>query len=625
MASPLSGCCFSRCIDTSAIEKKNYQILEAANNQLQRQIEERRRAENALKENERLFRTIFNTCPDGILLSRLGDQALVDVNPGFTELTGYTKEDLACQSGISRTSGECSHLVEIHRLINRTAGVIKNKEFSVPMKSGRRKTALISANTVVIGQEPHMVAVARDISDLKVAEDELRLSYELMKIANENKNMLKMLRQFIDAVQSYTGCSQCIIRLIDENNQIYDAAPVEARPAKCCTCDHQDPLGQCLCALVVKQSMDQASPCLTEFGSFFKQNAGCELADWSIDCNIETTRCARFKFGTLALVPIRVQHQTVGLLQIADEQQNRLGPSMVKFMEAAAMHMGTAIRRLRAEEGLETAYMKLEKRVQDRTHEISKMNRELQVEINERRQVEDRLRKNRNTLQTVIDGVDDSLILLDRDMRFACSIGWRQKHIKSTSSTRCWGNSASMKSGASRNAMHARSCMPSGGERPLILNDPRAETGERIERIAVYPVKQVNDQPGGTIIRISDITEEKRFEKQLIQSEKMASLGILVASIGHEINNPNNFIYFNIPILREYLEMLVRIADQYAEKQPNFELFHMSYPEFREDVFKLVDNIEHGASRISSFVKICGILHRMTAPGKKCGWKWLPL
>ena len=82
----------------------------------------------------------------------------------------------------------------------------------------------------------------------------------------------------------------------------------------------------------------------------------------------------------------------------------------------------------------------------------------------------------------------------------------------------------------------------------------------------------------------------------------MASLGILVSSIAHEINNPNNFVTFNIPILRDYLEELVEIADRHAENHFDFELFHMSYPEFRKDVFKLVDNIEHGARRISSFV-----------------------
>ncbi len=133
-------------------------------------------------------------------------------------------------------------------------------------------------------------------------------------------------------------------------------------------------------------------------------------------------------------------------------------------------------------------------------------------------------------------------------------------------------------------------------ERPG-LADP-----QRAERVTIYPVAEAEKTSGGAIIRICDVTDEKRFKQQLIRSEKMASLGILVSSIGHEINNPNNFITFNIPILRDYLRELILISDRYVSAQPDFELFHMSYEEFRTDVFKLVDNIEHGSSRISHFV-----------------------
>jgi signal transduction histidine kinase len=82
----------------------------------------------------------------------------------------------------------------------------------------------------------------------------------------------------------------------------------------------------------------------------------------------------------------------------------------------------------------------------------------------------------------------------------------------------------------------------------------------------------------------------------------MASLGVLVSSIAHEINNPNNFVSFNIPILRDYIQEILPIIDDYAAAQPQFELCNMAYPEFRRDVFKLLDNIEHGSDRITSFV-----------------------
>jgi PAS domain S-box-containing protein len=67
------------------------------------------------------------------------------------------------------------------------------------------------------------------------------------------------------------------------------------------------------------------------------------------------------------------------------------------------------------------------------------------------------------------------------------------------------------------------------------------------------------DQPdslSGYLMQIHDITEKKVLERQLMQSEKLASLGFLISGVAHELNNPNNFISFNIPILRDYMNAL---------------------------------------------------------------------
>lgn len=104
------------------------------------------------------------------------------------------------------------------------------------------------------------------------------------------------------------------------------------------------------------------------------------------------------------------------------------------------------------------------------------------------------------------------------------------------------------------------------------------------------------------IIRISDITEAKQLQQHVILSEKMASLGVLVSSIAHEVNNPNSLISFNIPILKEYLSYLFPLVDAYALERPDFELFHMPYQEFKTDLYKLLDNMAHGSKRISAFI-----------------------
>ncbi|MBI5591165.1 MAG: PAS domain S-box protein [Deltaproteobacteria bacterium] len=99
-----------------------------------------------------------------------------------------------------------------------------------------------------------------------------------------------------------------------------------------------------------------------------------------------------------------------------------------------------------------------------------------------------------------------------------------------------------------------------------------------------------------------DISRQKQADEALRQSQKLASIGLLVAGIAHEINNPNGFIIFNIPILRDYLQELLSIVDDYMGDHPNQRVFGRSYEEFRKDLFKLLDNIEHGSQRIDATV-----------------------
>jgi signal transduction histidine kinase len=94
------------------------------------------------------------------------------------------------------------------------------------------------------------------------------------------------------------------------------------------------------------------------------------------------------------------------------------------------------------------------------------------------------------------------------------------------------------------------------------------------------------------------MTKEKLIERQLGQSQNLPSLGLFVSGIAHELGNLNNCITFNIPILRDYLKELIPIIDDYAKKQQDFELYGMSYPEFQEDLFRILDSIEHTSNRI---------------------------
>jgi two-component system, NtrC family, sensor kinase len=104
------------------------------------------------------------------------------------------------------------------------------------------------------------------------------------------------------------------------------------------------------------------------------------------------------------------------------------------------------------------------------------------------------------------------------------------------------------------------------------------------------------------------LTELKKTQAQLIQKEKMASLGQLAAGIAHEINNPVNFISGNISMAADYARDLVRLIKLYRHYYPHpvaeivGELEKIQ-PEFIADDYpKLLNSMKEGASRISEIV-----------------------
>ncbi len=105
--------------------------------------------------------------------------------------------------------------------------------------------------------------------------------------------------------------------------------------------------------------------------------------------------------------------------------------------------------------------------------------------------------------------------------------------------------------------------------------------------------------------------ELKDTQVQLVQSEKMASLGQLVAGIAHEIKNPLNFIYGNTDFLKKYVEGLKALIHLFEEgagvdpslRQKEAELKkEINYDFIRQDLDTLIENLEEGAKRIHAII-----------------------
>lgn len=129
-------------------------------------------------------------------------------------------------------------------------------------------------------------------------------------------------------------------------------------------------------------------------------------------------------------------------------------------------------------------------------------------------------------------------------------------------------------------------------------------------RVLIVNVKRATLRSGTTLIAFRDITERKNAEKrakieyeQLVQAGKMVSLGILVSGVAHEINNPNNSIILNVPLLsRMWCDARV-ILDEYMEENGDFILGNLRYSYARERVPQLFSGIIASSKRIKHIVR----------------------
>lgn len=176
------------------------------------------------------------------------------------------------------------------------------------------------------------------------------------------------------------------------------------------------------------------------------------------------------------------------------------------------------------------------------------------VDISERHQIEKRLQREQEFARRLVESFPDLVIALDRQGLYTF-VSPRSKELLGFSPEELIGSSftehvephSRREVQAFLDAITSGQCANGSSEFLFRRNDDEA----RLFRATGSPLMDPSGRISGVIAAARDITDSKRMEQQLIQSERLAAMGQMIAGVAHELNNPLTAVLGVTELLRD--------------------------------------------------------------------------
>ncbi len=352
-------------------------------------------------------------------------------------------------------------------------------------------------------------------------EEEREVIIDLLGTLNSSNNLHGLMKDILVLVRDWTGCDAVGIRLKEghdfpyyevsgfstEHTRLENDLCARDTKGQLIRDDVGNPVLECMCGNIICGRFDPSKPFFTKYGSFWSNCTTELLASTTEEDRLARTRdvCNGEGYESVMLIPLKYGDETFGLLQVNDRRKDYFTAESCSQLERMAGSMATAMTHRQTQKELFKSHSELVK-----AQEIAHLGSyEWNVDTGEVACSDETYR---------LFGMDPEKP--GRAFTFENAI----KFIHPDDVPKVSDNANRVLEGGTSLPVEFRVVHPDGTEQ-ILVGKVEATSNE-------------GNKPNMINGTVQDITDRKRMEAQLRQSQLLASLGEMTAGIAHEVNNP---------------------------------------------------------------------------------------
>ncbi len=365
------------------------------------------------------------------------------------------------------------------------------------------------------------------------------LGIKILHIINGSEEWSDCIEQVLSEIKQLTDFDAVAIRLHEGEDFPYyvtQGFPEDFVEAERFLCSRDkkgniirdakgDPYVECMCGNVICGRTNPDMSFFTECGSFWSNHTSKLLAETSDEDRQTRTRnrCNSEGYESVALFPLRVGDEILGLLQINDMRTNQFTEHSVKFFEDIGIHIGLAFSRKQIKDALHKSHAELETKVEERTLELINTNRALFNEVAVRKKAQESLQESEEKYRELYEcmregfGVSDlNARIIEVNRAFADIVGYSEEELYELSysdiTPKKWH---SIEEHIIREQVFKR------GFSDLYVKEYLRKDGSAVPvELRATLITDDAGTPTGVWVIVRDISEHKKSEEALKQSEK---------------------------------------------------------------------------------------------------------